>query len=165
MRLFKSLFLLLASASLTGCMLFDPKSKPTAVEQLHTGIYQGHSESLLGKTPYRLLLTLDPRNQQANGVLTNLSNNKIFSGSGSFKPTEQGGYVSLKLYENGKDHRANMEATLKGQRLTGKLSSILFGQQVFPNNIKLTKYQGDKNSSPNAQNKNTPEPVELPTQP
>lgn len=159
MRLFNSVALLLASSVLTSCMFFNPASQLPATEQLRSGVYQGHSESIIGTTPYRLLLTLDSRHQQANGVLTNLSTNKIFSGSGSFKPTERGGYVSLKFYENGKDHRANLEAKLKDDLLTGKLSSMLFGQQIFPNNIKLTKQ--DNTIGPAAK---APEPTTEPPQ-
>lgn len=165
---------------LTSCM--PSFSQTTELEHRLNGVYQGHVISLLGAEPYRLVLSVQQNQGKASGVLTNLSNNKIYALNGemTYSTTQDDGrlaktnnipkkefnlasffpfledastknnhddkntpivLIKLKMYEEGNSHRGNLKATIENNVLSGNMSGLIFGHELYslPVNLKKVK--------------------------
>ncbi|MDV6373367.1 hypothetical protein [Deinococcus arenicola] len=123
--------LLLIPPVLSGCAFGAYISPLTPLERAVNGTYEGIGVGGTGRVPYRLTLTVQEREGQATGVLTNLESRKAYAASGTFKRNNAGGALELSLYENGDKHRGNLRATLEGTRISGVLRTVVLGRELL----------------------------------
>lgn len=133
--------LLALALLLAGCAPRVNFTPLTPLEETTNGLYQGEGVGLTGRIPYRLTLAVQERSAQASGVLHNLSSGKIYAGSGTFRTTTTGGILDMNFYENGQSFRATLHADLQGDKLSGKLRTVLLGKELLPYNIALKRVE------------------------
>lgn len=134
--------LVVLPAVLSSCAIGAYFSPVTAFERSVNGLYEGEGNGVTGRVPYRLTLTVQEGSGRVNGVLSNLESKKTYTGSGTFKRTPSGGMVDMNFFENGNKFRAAIHAELSGEVLTGRLRTVLLGQELFPYNISFRKVSG-----------------------
>lgn len=152
-----------ALGTLTACAPIFAAT--TSLEQQINGTYQGESVSLFGRTPYRLVLSVQQTEGQASGVLTNLNTKKIYALNGEMsysteevketKKSTQSNQsaqiiqsvpkmqkivkLKLKMYEKGNSHNGNLRAEIRGEQLSGQMSGLIFGHEWYSLNLHLKK--------------------------
>lgn len=130
---------LLLPALLGSCALGASLSPQTALERRVNGLYEGIGVGGTGRVPYRLTLTIQQREGRATAVLVNDESRKTYAGSGTFKVSSDGGALELNFYENGKDHRANLHATVTGTTISGTLRTVLVERELLGYVVNLNK--------------------------
>ena len=111
----------------------------TPLERRVNGLYEGIGVGGTGRVPYRLTLTIQQREGRATAVLVNDESHKTYAGSGTFKTSGDGGALELNFYENGKDHRANLHATVSGTKVNGTLRTVLLERELLGYVVDLNK--------------------------
>jgi hypothetical protein len=127
---------------LASCALGAYLSPQTTLERRMNGVYEGVGVGGTGRVPYRLTLSVQQREGRATAVLVNDESRKAYAGSGTFRPTGDGGTLELKFFENGDQHRANLHATVAGARLSGTLRTVLLERELLGYTVELHKVEG-----------------------
>ena len=143
---------LLVVPLLAGCSLSANFSPLSPLERQVNGLYEGVGLGPTGRVPYRLVLTVQPRSQQASGVLTNLSSRKTYTLSGTYRPLGEALVLDTALFENGNEHRGNLRADWQAGTLSGQLRTVLFGKELLTYRLDLKRVAAADGTSNDAGN-------------
>ena len=141
-RLISCLVLLVASVlsscapifnSLTADLTLHPHPTAPAVQtptDTVSGTYLGTGRVLLIDTRYRLVLNVNARANRADGVLTNLGNDKAYALTAKYVPvTADGGSLDAEIFEGGRK-AGTLTARVSGGELRGTLATPAFAYDL-----------------------------------
>jgi hypothetical protein len=102
----------------------NPTAPALATADTLSGTYLGAGRLLLLNTRFRLVLNVNARANRADGVLTNLGNDKAYALTGKFVPvTADGGSLEAEIFE-GSRKAGTLTARVTGGTLRGTLATL-----------------------------------------
>ena len=141
-RLIPCLVLLVASVlsscapifnSLTRSLTLHPNPTAPAVSAASdslSGTYLGNGKLAFLNTRYRLVLNVNARANRADGVLTNLENDKAYALTAKYVPvTADGGSLDAEIFEGGRK-AGTLTARVSGGELRGTLATPAFAYDL-----------------------------------
>jgi hypothetical protein len=119
--------------SLTAGLTLHPNpTAPAVVAAADTlsGTYLGTGKLGFLNTRYRLVLNVNARANRADGVLTNLSNDKAYALTAKYVPvTTDGGSLDAEIFEGGRK-AGTLTARVSGGELRGTLATPAFAYDL-----------------------------------